>query len=144
MLFTEKGVWAWEKPPQIVELAKSQGAVIALKDLTGIRDRTNTRPRSQTERRRSNSWALYQLREFIEYKALGAGVEVIFVNPCYIAVRINVRTFINPENFLQSTVPRSQIRRSLARSAILPKSVINVYIFIPLDLDLAPSLKLTG
>ena len=68
---------------QIVETAKSQGAVIALEDLTGIRETTNSQPRSKTERRRSNSWAFYQLREFIEYKALGAGVEVVFVNPRY-------------------------------------------------------------
>lgn len=68
---------------QIVETAKSQGSIIALEDLTGIRDRTNKQPRSKTERRRANSWAFYQLREFIEYKALVAGVEVVFVNPRY-------------------------------------------------------------
>ena len=56
---------------------------IAIEDLTGIRNRTNEQPRNKTERRRSNSWAFYQLRVFIEYKALGSGVEVIKINPAY-------------------------------------------------------------
>ncbi len=40
-------------------------------------------PRSKRERRRSNSWAFYQLRTFLEYKALQAGVKLIKVNPAY-------------------------------------------------------------
>ncbi len=54
-----------------------------VEDLTGIRERTNQLPRSKVERRRSNSWAFYQLRQFIEYKALRVGVKVIAVNPAY-------------------------------------------------------------
>ncbi len=50
---------------RIVETAKSLSASIALEDLTGIRERTNQQPRNKTERRRSNSWAFYQLRLFI-------------------------------------------------------------------------------
>jgi hypothetical protein len=38
---------------------------------------------SCTERRRSNSWAFYQLRLFIEYKALVRSVRVIPVSPAY-------------------------------------------------------------
>lgn len=68
---------------QLVASAKANGQSIALEDLTGIRDRTNTKPRSKTERRRSNSWAFYQLRQYITYKALGVGVPVVFVNPAY-------------------------------------------------------------
>lgn len=68
---------------QIVVSAKNKGQSIALEDLTGIRDRTNSQLRSKTERRRSNSWAFYQLRQYITYKALGAGVSVVFVNPAY-------------------------------------------------------------
>ena len=81
---------------QIVQTAKSQGAVIALEDLTGIREATNAQPRSKTERRRSNSWAFYQLREFIEYKALGAGVEVVFVNPRYTSQTCHSCLHIHP------------------------------------------------
>ncbi|WP_071107615.1 MULTISPECIES: RNA-guided endonuclease TnpB family protein [Moorena] len=80
----------------IVESAKSQGAVIALEDLTGIRERTNLQPRSKTEKRRSNSWAFYQLREFIRYKALEAGVEVIFVNPRYTSQTCHKCLHIHP------------------------------------------------
>jgi putative transposase len=65
----------------IVSQALAGNAIIAIEDLTGIRDRTNQMPRSKTERRRSNSWAFYQLRQFLEYKGLGAGIEVIVINP---------------------------------------------------------------
>lgn len=67
----------------IINQAKSQKAIVAIEDLTGIRDRTNTQPRSKTERRRSNSWAFYQLRFFLEYKGIQAGVEVVAVPPQY-------------------------------------------------------------
>lgn len=68
---------------QIVRRAKDTQSIIALEDLTGIRERTNRQPRSQSERRRSNSWAFYQLRRFIDYKAIQEGVEVITVRPAY-------------------------------------------------------------
>src|SRR5919202_4451609 len=67
----------------IIDQAKSQKAVVAIEDLTGIRDTTNAQPRSKTERRRSNSWAFYQLRFFLEYKGIQAGVEVVAVPPQY-------------------------------------------------------------
>lgn len=68
---------------RIVKQAKRLNSAIALEDLTGIRERTNKQPRNKTERRRSNSWAFYQLRSFLTYKALGAGVPLLFVNPAY-------------------------------------------------------------
>jgi len=67
----------------VVKRAVELSASIAIEDLTGIRERTNKQPRNKTERRRSNSWAFYQLRLFIEYKSLGAGVQVIPVSPAY-------------------------------------------------------------
>ena len=66
-----------------VQYAKATGQAIALEDLTGIRERTNELPRSKTERRRSNSWAFYQLRQFITYKAVKFGVNPILVDPRY-------------------------------------------------------------
>jgi transposase len=36
-----------------------------------------------SNRRRSNSWAFYQLRFFLEYKGIKAGVEVVAVPPQY-------------------------------------------------------------
>ena len=67
----------------IVNKAKSENAAIAIEDLTGIRERTNQQPRNKTERRRSNSWAFYQLRQFLEYKAVQAGISLVKVNPAY-------------------------------------------------------------
>jgi len=62
--------------------AIAHSAVIAIEDLTGIRERTNSKPRNKTERRRSNSWSFYQLRS-LEYKGVQSGVEVIAVPPAY-------------------------------------------------------------
>ncbi|MFS8813639.1 RNA-guided endonuclease TnpB family protein, partial [Synechococcus sp. R55.7] len=67
----------------IVSRAKATNSAIALEDLTGIRERVNQQPRSKAERRRANSWAFYQLRQFLEYKALRAGVALILVPPAY-------------------------------------------------------------
>ena len=67
----------------IIQQAKQQNAAVAIEDLTGIRERTNQKPRNKTERRRSNSWAFYQLRMFLEYKGLKEGIEVIAVPPAY-------------------------------------------------------------
>ncbi|MEM6754532.1 MAG: transposase, partial [Cyanobacteria bacterium P01_C01_bin.38] len=67
----------------IIEQAKFEKAVVAIEDLTGIRERTNQQPRNKTERRRSNSWAFYQLRQFLEYKGIKQGVEVVAVPPRY-------------------------------------------------------------
>lgn len=67
----------------IIQQVKSEKALVAIEDLTGIRERTNQKPRNKTERRRSNSWAFYQLRMFLEYKGLKDGVEVVTVPPAY-------------------------------------------------------------
>ena len=67
----------------IVREAKQLNAAIAIEDLTGIRERTNKKPRNKTERRRSNSWAFFQLRQFLEYKCIREGVKLTVVNPAY-------------------------------------------------------------
>jgi IS605 OrfB family transposase len=68
---------------QLVKKAKAQNQVIALEDLSGIRERTNQLPRTKTERRRSNSWSFYQLRQFLIYKCIKFGVKLVFVDPRY-------------------------------------------------------------
>jgi putative transposase len=68
---------------RLVQQALTTKQVIALEDLTGIRERTNELPRSKTERRRSNSWAFFQLRSFLVYKAIKRGVKLVFVDPRY-------------------------------------------------------------
>lgn len=64
---------------RIVESAKRTGRGIALEDLRGIRDRVTAR--GGDARNRLSGWAFYQLRAFIEYKAMRAGVPVITVDP---------------------------------------------------------------
>jgi IS605 OrfB family transposase len=68
---------------QLVNGAKSNKAALAFEDLTGIRDNLNEKPRNKTERRRTNNWAFYQIRIFVQYKAMIAGVPVVFVPPAY-------------------------------------------------------------
>ncbi len=80
----------------IVGKAKQVGFSIAIEDLTGIRERTNQQPRNKTERRRSNSWAFYQLRQFLDYKALDVGVEVKKVNPAYTSQTCHKCLHIHP------------------------------------------------
>ena len=63
---------------KIVAKAKDTRQAIALEDLTGIRKSVTVR---RTQRSRLHSWAFWQLRSFIEYKATLSGVPVILVNP---------------------------------------------------------------
>jgi IS605 OrfB family transposase len=81
----------------IVSRAKATNSAIALEDLTGIRKRVNQQPRSKTERRRANSWAFYQLRQFLEYKARVAGVSLILVPPAYTSQTCHRCLHIHPE-----------------------------------------------
>lgn len=67
----------------LVNNAVASSRSISLEDLTGIRQRTNQQPRNKQERRKSNNWAFYQLRQFLTYKCLLAGVSLILVNPAY-------------------------------------------------------------
>jgi IS605 OrfB family transposase len=62
----------------IVATAQRSGFGIALEDLTGIRSRVQARRR---QRARLHNWPFRQLRSFIEYKALLAGIPVIAVDP---------------------------------------------------------------
>ncbi len=68
---------------QLVDKAATNGQALVLEDLTGIRKRTNKQWRGKTERRRSNSWAFFQLRTHLIYKSLMAGVDLLLVNPAY-------------------------------------------------------------
>jgi len=81
----------------IVSRAKATNSAIALEDLTGIRKRVNQQPRSKAERRRTNSWAFYQLRQFLEYKARAAGVSLILVPPAYTSQTCHNCLHIHPD-----------------------------------------------
>ena len=65
----------------IVEEAKKQGAkAIVLENLTDIRERIKAQLRV---RARLHRWPFRELQEMIEYKALRAGICVIYVDPRY-------------------------------------------------------------
>jgi len=62
----------------LVHKATRTRKAIALEDLTGIRERTTVRRANRYER---HSWAFYQLRTFIHYKAAWAGIPVRLIDP---------------------------------------------------------------
>ena len=66
----------------IVQKAKNTNRGIALEDLRHIRQRTEARLK-KSQRHRHASWAFYQLRAFISYKATLAGVCLHLVDPRY-------------------------------------------------------------
>jgi IS605 OrfB family transposase len=63
---------------QIVAKAERTKRAIALEDLTHLRTRVRAR---RSQRATLHSWAFFQLRAFIVYKAALAGVPVHFVDP---------------------------------------------------------------
>jgi len=81
---------------RLIQHAKANKLIVALEDLTGIRERTNQMPRTKTERRRSNSWAFYQLRSFLEYKAIQAGVKLVLIDPRYTSQTCHQCNHIHP------------------------------------------------
>lgn len=63
---------------KIVAKAKDTCRSVALEDLEGIRFRVTVR---KAQRRNLHSWSFYQLRTFVQYKALEVGVPVVLVDP---------------------------------------------------------------
>ncbi len=82
---------------QLVDKAATNGLALVLEDLTGIRQRTNQQWRGKTERRRSNSWAFFQLRTYLIYKSLMAGVDLLLVNPAYTSQTCHKCLHIHPD-----------------------------------------------
>lgn len=69
----------------IVSTAQGTSRGIALEDLKHIRERISAKRTvgGKRQRRVLHSWAFFQLRAFIAYKAALAGVPVVYVNPAY-------------------------------------------------------------
>jgi IS605 OrfB family transposase len=63
---------------KLVQKTAVSRKAIALEDLSGIRERTTVRREHRYER---HSWAFFQLRHYIAYKAAQAGVLVYLVDP---------------------------------------------------------------
>lgn len=64
----------------IEEAIKYGAAQLVLEDLTNIRERIRAKKR---ERTRLHRWSFNQLQQQIEYKAVSAGLRVLYVNPAY-------------------------------------------------------------
>ena len=95
----EKRFQAWVNhviSHRVVTGAQRKKQIIALEDLTGIRERTNKQPRSKKERRLSNSWAFSQLRQFLVYKAIKHSVKILFVEPRYTSQMCHKCNHIHP------------------------------------------------
>ena len=63
---------------KLVQQAAVARKAVALEDLSGIRERTTVQRAHRYER---HSWAFFQLRQYITYKAAQAGVPVRLVDP---------------------------------------------------------------
>ncbi|MBU1750665.1 MAG: transposase [Chloroflexi bacterium] len=87
---------------QLVARAERTGRGIALEDLTGLRERVRV---SKAHRSQLHSWAFYDLRCKIEYKARRAGVRVVVVDPantsrtCPACGSIDARNWPNQATF---------------------------------------------
>jgi len=79
----------------IVETAKDTKRGIALEDLKGIRGRTRLR---SGQRSRHSNWAFYQMRAFLTYKAMLAGVPIQFVDPAYTSQTCPLCGFVSKSN----------------------------------------------
>lgn len=63
---------------RLVAYAKDTKAALVLEELTHIRSRTTVR---KGQRNKHASWGFAQLRAFVTYKAILAGVAILFVDP---------------------------------------------------------------
>ena len=82
---------------EIVELSmqKYHNPVIAMENLKGIRKNGNRRKKQKAA---LNSWAFYQLRQFVTYKAAERGIPVVLVNPRYTSQRCPRCGHVHPGN----------------------------------------------
>ena len=80
---------------QLVEKAKALSLGIALEDLKGIRDRVTVK---KSQRRTHANWNFYDLRTKIAYKAILAGVKVVFVDPRNTSRMCSICGFISKKN----------------------------------------------
>ena len=85
-----------EVSKRIVSKAAMLEQSICLEDLSGIRKSLNRKPRPKVERRKTNSWAFFQLKEFLRYKAEFAGVTVHAIAPAYTSQTCHKCKHIHP------------------------------------------------
>jgi len=96
---------------KIVQKAKDTLQGIAIEDLKNIRKRLGRKPKggkqkqpkqcitvSKPQRTALSSWSFFQLRSYIEYKALVAGIPVVTVFPHYTSQRCSACGYIHKAN----------------------------------------------
>jgi putative transposase len=66
---------------QIVAIARMEGKGVAIEDLKGIR--RSAKKKGKKFRSKVGKWSFSQLREFLSYKCLLSGVELVKVPPAY-------------------------------------------------------------
>ena len=70
---------------QLVNLAEQEHVgTIVMENLKNIRKTAKSIKKAD---RNINSWAFYELQQFIEYKAKLAGIKIIYINPKYTSQR---------------------------------------------------------
>lgn len=79
----------------LVTAAEGTASGIVLEDLTHIRSQITVR---KQQRVRHHGWSFAQLRKFITYKAVMAGVEVKIVNPHYTSQRCSSCGYVSKQN----------------------------------------------
>ena len=107
----------------LVETAHEQQAALALEDLTGIRERTNQQPRKKTERRRSNGWAFFQLRQFVTYKAALAGVVVYLVPAAYTSQMCHACLHLGSRHGKRFAVPTRPVAGQAMPISTVPQNI---------------------
>lgn len=117
---------------QIVEEAKRTARGIALEDLQGIRGRVRLR---RSQRDNLHSWAFFQLKCFVEYKAKVHGVPVKLVDPRYTsqmcsccghiakANRPSQATFLCVDCGYRCNADHNAARNIAGRAAVRPPNV---------------------
>lgn len=81
---------------QIVAKAKEENKGIAIEDLTNIRK--TAKPKSKQQKTELNRWSFFQLRQYLTYKSLLAGVKLVAVPPAYTSQTCNVCNHIGERN----------------------------------------------
>lgn len=82
---------------RIIQKAQQQHKAIAIEDLRHIRTRTERTVR-RSQRSRHSSWAFFQLRFFLSYKAALAGIPLHVVDPAYTSRTCSVCGHCTKEN----------------------------------------------
>ncbi|MBA1335713.1 MAG: putative transposase [Firmicutes bacterium] len=112
---------------KLVAKAKGTGRGIALEDLKGIRERVTV---NRLQRRQHNSWAFYQLRQFIQYKATLAGVPVVLVDPrntsraCPVCGHVDKKNRLTRDNFCCQSCGYAGPADSIAARNIAGRAVV--------------------